>query len=173
MPFIDIHPLSGAFFANRLDRLADLIVAQGEELLRDAGLDMPSRTVSLILLIGDKRQISAAEIASLLEQPHQLVTQRAEILIDLKLVERRDDPADGRRKMLVLTKGGQEQYHALQIRLAEAANAFSALFKEIDCDLSALVTRATRALDEKPLLKRVQNAAEKLAISDGRTKRKC
>lgn len=90
MPSIDINPLSGAFFANRFDRLTDLIVAQVEVLLPDAGLVMLSGTVSWILLIGEKRQMSAAEIASLLEQPHQLVTQRVETLSDLKLVERRD-----------------------------------------------------------------------------------
>jgi DNA-binding MarR family transcriptional regulator len=159
MAFPDDHPLSGAFLANRLDRLADLIADQGEALLRDAGLDMPSRTVSLLLLVGDHRKLSAADAAALIGLPHQLVTQRTELLIGLGLVERKDDPADGRRKVLTLSAKGKGQYARMRTRLTEAAAAFEALFDDIGCDLAAMAAKAQAALERKPLSARMKPAA--------------
>ncbi len=156
MSYVDAHPLTGAFVANKLDRLSDLIAGQGEYLLRDAGIDIPSRAVSLALLIGEQGQLSVADIASLLGQPHQLVTQRADVLTDLGLIERTGDPGDGRRKILVLTAKGEDQFAKLQIRLSEAADAFAGLFDEIQCDLSALVTKAMEALDRASVLDRIK-----------------
>lgn len=153
--YTDTHPLRGAFVANLLGRLVDTIVAQGEDLLQDAGLDFPSRAASSILLIGERGNITAADIASALDQPHQLVTQRIELLIDLKIVKRINDPKDGRRKILVLTDKGTKQFMRLQARLANADRAFEILFKEIECDLPAVVARAMDALGKRSILDRV------------------
>jgi DNA-binding MarR family transcriptional regulator len=153
--YTDTHPLRGAFVANLLGRLVDRIVAQGEDLLQDAGLDFPSRAASSVLLIGERGNISAADIASALGQPHQLVTQRIELLIDLKVVKRISDPKDGRRKILALTNKGTQQFLRLQTRLANAERAFQGLFEEIDCDLPAVAARAMEALGERSILDRV------------------
>ena len=155
MSSADDHPLNGAFLALRLDRLADLIAEQGEQLLRDAGLEMPSRTVSLFLLLGEHGPLSAADIARMLDQPHQLVTQRADILLNLALIERRSDAADGRRKILTLSAAGDDQFARLRIRLGEAADAFAQLYREIECDLAAMVTKAATALRQTPLPQRI------------------
>jgi len=159
MSYPNDHPLKGAFLANRLDRLADLIVVQGEALLRDAGIDIPSRTVSLLLLVGDRAKLSAADAADLLDHPHQLVTQRTELLIDLGLVNRKVDPADGRRKILMLSARGKTQYARLQRKLSEAAEVFAALFDEIGCDLSAMAAKTQAALERKSLLERIKESA--------------
>jgi len=153
--YTDTHPLRGAFVANLLGRLVDMIVAQGEDLLQDAGLDFPSRAASSVLLIGERGNISAADIASALAQPHQLVTQRIELLVDLKIVKRVNDPKDGRRKILTLTNKGTQQFLRLQTRLANAERAFQGLFEEIDCDLPAVAARAMGALGKRSILDRV------------------
>lgn len=158
MSFVDTHPLRGAFVANQLERLVELIVAQGEELLRQAGVQFPSRAASTVLLIGDKGEIAVADIAKALAQPHQLVTQRIELLMDLGIVKRANDPADGRRKIVVLTAKGVEQYRRLKARLAQAQTAFAALFAEIGCDLPAFALRAVEALKQRPLAQRTAAA---------------
>ena len=165
MTFPDDHRLAGAFLANRLDRLADLIAAQGEALLAEAGLELPSRAVSLLLLVGDRGQLSAADAATQLGQPHQLVTQRTELLIDLGLIARKDDPNDRRRKILTLSTKGKAQYTRLQSRLAEAAAIFAALFDEIACDLSAMVTKAQAALERQSLTERIRQRAPRKRVS--------
>ncbi len=59
--YLQTHALQGAFFANQLDQLAELIVGQGELLLQDAGIQIPSRAVSAALLIGERGSISVAD----------------------------------------------------------------------------------------------------------------
>ena len=152
----DSRLFGNAFVASQLERVADLIVTQGEAILEDAGVEFPSRAVSAVLLIGERGQISAADIADALDQPHQLVTQRIELLIEAGVVDRVPDPEDGRRKILQLTDKGSLQFERLKLRLDEADKAFAALFKEIDCDLPAICRRTFDALSQSPLLKRIK-----------------
>ncbi|PHR59245.1 MAG: hypothetical protein COA47_09795 [Robiginitomaculum sp.] len=154
--YTDTHPLRGAFVANLLSRLADVIVEQGEQLLLDAGLEFPSRSVSSVLIIGERGKISAADIAKSLNQPHQLVTQRIELLLEMKIVKRIADPKDGRRKTLTLTAKGKKQFKQLRTCLAMADRAFSALFDEIGCDLTLVAERAIDALADNSILNRVE-----------------
>lgn len=159
MSFVDTHVFKSAFLANRLERLAELIVRQGEMLLSDGGVAVPPRAVSAVLLIGERGALSVADLAKALSQPHQLVTQRAELLLELGIVERVADPDDARRWTLRFTRKGMEQFRRLKQRLSLAADAFAALFKEIDCDLNAAVDRAAKALEAAPLAERVKATA--------------
>jgi DNA-binding MarR family transcriptional regulator len=156
MTFIDAHPLKGAFLVNRLERLAELIVRQGETLLQDGGVEFPPRAASTVLLIGDRGAMSVADIAKALSQPHQLATQRVERLLELGIVERVPDPFDGRRWTLRLTRKGVDQFRRLKLRLVQTVDVFAALFEEIACDLDAAIARASRALEETSLTHRVK-----------------
>jgi DNA-binding MarR family transcriptional regulator len=152
--YIDDHPLSGAFVANQLIRLADMISDQGEALLTDAKLDFPARAVSTVLLIGERGAMSAADIANTLEQPHQLVTQRVELLIKAGVIEKFTDPDDARRKILKLTTEGKDQFARLQTMLSKADKVFSALFLEVSCDLPEIIVQFGGALNNSSLLER-------------------
>ncbi len=158
--FVDTHPLRGAFLANRLDRLADLISGQGEVLLQDLCIEIPPRAVSVFLLIGERGEISAAEIAGLLDQPHQLATQRIDLLIEAGVIERMPDPDDGRRKILKLTAKGRRQHLNVRLRLEDTARVFAALFEEIGCDLNECAERAADALTRRSLMERVATLDE-------------
>ncbi|HMM68396.1 MAG TPA: winged helix DNA-binding protein [Dokdonella sp.] len=170
--FTETHALKGAFVANRLTALVDLIALQGDSLLQDAGVSIPSRAVSCVLLVGDQGQASAADIAKALDQPHQLATQRIEALIQLGLLKRMEDPGDGRRKILALTAKGKDQYARLNGRLAEAEQAFLGLFAEIGCDLPAVLERTLQALRSTPLLQRIQANATAAKTSTSRKGRR-
>jgi len=156
--YTDTHQLRGAFVANLLGRLVDMIVEQGEQMLLDADIEFPSRSVSTVLMIGERGKISAADIAVALNQPHQLVTQRIELLLDIKIVKRVSDPKDGRRKILVLTAKGTKQFKLLQNRLALADRAFETLFQDIECNLISATERAMEALTANTILQRVKAA---------------
>lgn len=166
MRFLDSHPLRGAFVANTLERLVSQIVEQGDVLLRDAGLDFPSRAASTVLLLGERARISAADLAKALDQPHQLITQRVDLLIELGIVSRAGDPGDARRRILVLTAKGKRQFKALKARLTLAEAAFAALSAEIGCDLLDATRSAIAALGRSSVLERVR-ALEK---TGGRSK---
>ncbi len=171
MTYVDTHPLHGAFIANSLRRLIDLIGAQGEIMLQDAGIEFPPRTVSSVLLIGERGKISAADIAKNLNEPHQLVTQRIDLLITLGIIERREDPSDKRRKTISLTPKGITQFQSLQKRLAEADVAFSNLYAEIDCDLPTVTLRMLDALESTSILDRVKSAGTSTGKPDNSIKK--
>ena len=156
MQFLDSHPLRGAFVASSLERLAAVIVEQGDDLLRDAGLDFPSRAASTVLLLGEQTRMSAADLAKALGQPHQLVTQRVDLLIDLGIVSRTRDRGDARRRNLVLTSKGKRQFVGLKARLTLAQATFTALSAEIGCDIASAVLSAIAALERSSLLDRVR-----------------
>ena len=155
MTFVDDHPLRAVFVASLMERLVNQIVEQGDDLLHDAGLAFPSRAVSTMLLLGETGGASAADIARELGQPHQLVTQRVELLIGLGVITRTDDSSDARRKLLKLTPQGRQQFQRLKKRLALADKAITSFFEDIDCDLSAAASRAMDALSRSSLLERV------------------
>jgi DNA-binding MarR family transcriptional regulator len=156
--FIQSHALRRAFLANLLEQLAAQIVSQGEALLEDAGVIVPARAVSTLLLLGERGEMSAADLARVLRQPHQLVTQRVELLIGLGVVARVADARDARRKALRLTAKGRRQRALLNRALTRADAAFAALFDEIGCDLAAKAVDAMAALDRSPLLGRARAA---------------
>lgn len=166
----DAHVLKGAFLSNGLLRLVDLIALQGDDLLGDADIIIPSRAVACTLFIGDTDRVSVADIAKALDEPHQLTTQRTDVLSELGLLKRIDDPDDSRRKLLMLTRKGKDQYRRLIIRLAEIEQAFLGLYAEIECDLPIVLARAIEALDRTPMLKRIQMNDKKVDSSTPRRK---
>jgi DNA-binding MarR family transcriptional regulator len=155
--YINTHALRGAFIAHQLQNLADLISEQGKMVLENADLPFPPRAVSTVLLIGERGEVSIAEIANALRQPHQLVTQRVEVLIALGTVERLDDPRDGRRKILRLTPQGAAQFVRMQDSLEKVSRAFGDLFEEIGCDLPGSAQRVAQALEERSVHERVRS----------------
>ena len=155
MAYFENHPLHGAFVSHWLNTLTDLIADQGEEMLRDAGITVPSRAVSIVLIAGERGEISAADVAQVLGQPHQLVTQRVDLLVKLGMLERAIDPKDKRRKILRLTSVGTEQFSQLVKRMEQVSAVFTALFEEIECDLADMSRKAADALGRSSLLARV------------------
>ena len=154
--YTDTHGLGAAFIANQLERLAEQIVEQGTDMLEAAGIRFPSRAVSTVLFLGENEPASTADIARALGQPHQVATQRVDLLIQLGIIERIDDPDDGRRKLLRLTPQGRDQFTVLTERLKKAGQAFEALYAEIGCDLAVVTRRAAEALQNKSLLNRMK-----------------
>lgn len=159
--FIDGNVFSDAFVGNRLTMLVDLIVDQGDRLLKEAGLSFPSRATSTILLVSQRENLSTADIADELDQPHQLATQRVDSLVRLRLLERRNDPMDARRKTLSLTHKGKEEAAILQATLRDAQLAFQGLYQELGVNLGSIATDAIVALQQTPLSARIENSANR------------
>lgn len=155
--YFDDHPFAGAFIAARMLRLANLISDQGNEMLASAGVEVPSRCVSMVLFIKEHGGASAAAMAAGLELQHQLVTQRIALLIKLGLVEKSVDPSDARQKRITLSPKGEAQFPALEQFLKDASHMFQALEHEIDASLSVAIERASEALKRRPLAVRIQD----------------
>ncbi len=154
-PFIDAHALRHAFVGNALARLVDMIAEQGDALLNVAGLNIPSRAASTMLLIEERGDLSIADITRELHQPHQLVAQRIDLLAEEGLVVRVSDPSDGRRKILRLSSKGKKEAAIMKERLQGAAIAFDGIFDEIGVNLSEAAEAASVALERANLTERI------------------
>ncbi|HEV7689857.1 MAG TPA: MarR family transcriptional regulator [Hyphomonadaceae bacterium] len=146
--------LRRVFLPALLEKLAALITEQGEEALKHSDIGLHPRTTPTFLQIAKYGPMSAADIAKALNQPHQLVTQRIDLLLEIGVIARADDRADARRKLLKLTPKGKVQLELLIVRLGQAEQIYAQLFDEIGCDLAAAVTDAITALERKPLIER-------------------
>ena len=155
MNYTTSHRHHTAFLGSHLEALATLIVSQAETALEEADIPVRSRTVSAILVIAKRKSTTIAEIADTLRQPHQLVTQRIELLLRHGIIERHPDPQDGRRKLLSLTRKGRSIHQKLEAFLEEIAKAFVDLFGEIACDLEEKVEQAREQLSRKSLIDRM------------------
>jgi len=152
--FIESHPLAGAFLGHQMQRLVDLIVTQGDALLTEGGVSTPARASSTLLLLDERGPLSAADIARELDQPHQLATQRIDMLIAMGVLNRVADPKDGRRKILVLTKEGEAEIKNLRQYLERADEVFEGLYKDIGLNLSEAALAAIAALTASSLSER-------------------
>jgi DNA-binding MarR family transcriptional regulator len=160
---MDTHPLSGAFLSNKLLRLVETIADQGEALLTSADILIPPRAISTVLMIGELENVTAADIANSLDQPHQLATQRIDVLIKLGLITKRPDTKDSRRKVLELTEEGEGQYKKLIEMLGHIRTAMDTLYQELGCDVAGIAVKAVKALKERPLIERISDGHDKLA----------
>ena len=152
MNYTTTHRHHTAFLSSHLEALATLITSQAETALEQADIPIPARTVSATLVIAEKGKTTIAEIAETLSQPHQLVTQRIELLLKHGLIERHPDPEDGRRKLLCLTPSGRSLHKRLEAFLVEVTTVFAGLFGEIACDLEEKVDQACSELSRRALI---------------------
>ncbi|WDI30889.1 MarR family winged helix-turn-helix transcriptional regulator [Hyphococcus flavus] len=155
--YVDQHDLSSSFLGFRVSRLLDIIIEQGDDYLAQAGIVFPARINSTILLIDEYSEVSTNDIAGKLGHPHQLVAQRVELLLSLKLVTRVPDPYDNRRKVLKLTSKGKAQVKLLRRCLTDASSAFDRLFQELGVDLNQTLDNAYAAFLNQSLFERVHN----------------
>ncbi len=75
--------------------------------------------------------------------------------MELGLVTKRPHAADSRRKVLVLTEKGQDQYNRMIAMLGEIRAAMDALYDELGCNLAGMATEAVRSLKARPLIERI------------------
>ena len=124
--------------------------------MRAEGLSFPSRANSTVLYISEHNGASTADIMRELHQPHQLVAQRIDLLMELGVVERLDDPNDKRRKILRLTRKGKKEAALLRNAMKDAIRAFERLFDEIDVEMDEAVRSMTKALADASIGERVK-----------------
>lgn len=157
---MDTHVLSRAFVSNKLLRLVETLADQGQVLLESAAIEIPPRAISTVLMIGEIPDVTAADIATSLDQPHQVATQRIAALIKLGLITKRPHPTDSRSKVLILTARGREQYQTMMVILEKIRAMMDALFDEIGCDLAGKAVEAVAALKARPLIERARELGE-------------
>lgn len=151
----DLHK---AYLGKHANELVLVSSQQVAEVYRQRGLMIPVEVSSTLQYLGDQPKPSMADMARDLAVPHQLVAQRVKKLINIGCVKRRPDPNDARRTQLVLTAKGRQQHKLLVQAMADTAVVYQTLYDEIGCDLPAMLCAAIKALKDRPLSQRFEDA---------------
>ena len=146
--------LRRVFTVRALEKLIALLETQADAALGRSGVEFPARTTPIVLLLAQRGPLSAADVARELAEAHQLVTQRINLLLDLKIVSRVADPHDARRKLLRITPRGKKQLTLLSVGLEEAEAVFAVLFEEVGVDLETVAMQMIEALQRQSFLER-------------------
>jgi DNA-binding MarR family transcriptional regulator len=158
-PLSYLGDLRPAFVANFALRLVDAICEETQAHADRLGILAPSRTHSAILFLHRRGPATLSEIARIDGQSHQLVSARFAPLEQLGLIERFDDPMDGRRKPYRLTRTGRADAKLIEAATVREAEAMQRLFEEMGQDLIAVLEEAIERLRIKPLSKRLLELA--------------
>ena len=142
------------FIGRPIDELSALIVEQSAMIFEEQDIVIPVRSCSLMTALGHLKEASASDLASTLDQSHQLILQKLPKLLRLDLVERNPDPEDARRKVFSLTEKGKEQLALFQDCSVQLRKAYKELFEEVG-DIKRLATVTIAALRERTLSSRV------------------
>lgn len=135
-----------AFLGLMSNRLIDRIVEEGGRYAETSGVRAPVRFMSSLLLLADREQ-SVTELARALGMTHAGAIKAVQTLEKEGLAVRRDDPCDGRRKIIGLTEQGRSAAQEADAFMKRARAAYQTLFEEIGVDLYAAITAANAALD--------------------------
>ena len=152
--------MRSAFLAHNARRLADLLVAQGTEMLNAHGLQTPSSSVSTVLHLRDVEATTVTDLAKVFGHTHQMSAQRIAGLVERGLVERISNKNDRRSSLVSLTSAGRKEALQLANIVVRASSALDVLFKEIGCDLTEAILTAERHLQGRPLLARMEESAQ-------------
>ncbi len=146
---------SKAFVAHHARRLAELIIAQGTDILLEARLTTPTTSVSTILHIAKEECVTLTDLAACLGFTHQMAVQRIGKLEKLGLIIRVAEEADKRKKHITLTAKGKKEAERLELICEQMAEMFDDLNKEIGCDLTEAILKAEQSLVSIPMGKRI------------------
>ncbi len=142
-----------SFLGRLSEALSAKIEEQTRELFDDAGIVFPVRSASLLTALGGAGKASAADLARMLGQSHQLVLQKLPALLRLGLISQHADPGDARRKLFRLTSEGGVQLAKLDAYRKRIGAVYRQLFDEVG-DVHQAIMKAIDALEKRPLRQR-------------------
>jgi len=148
--------LGGAAIGARLRRLSERIDRDANRVYALLGIEFEQRWMGVLDLIARRGPMSVNELAATLAISHPSVSQTRRSLTAAGLLEEQPDAADGRRRILHLTRDGR----ALVRRLRPVWAALEAAGRELNAeahDAVSALDRLDEALDRRSLFERVND----------------
>jgi len=155
--FEAVDELGPSFIGLQLYQLLSVINVQGNKLLKDLNLEIPSRVASSLMLLKINGPMSVTQLGSTLNMSHQLMAHRIKTLKELKLIIQKKDPNDGRRMLFHLTYKGDQLASNLQKVSQIAIDGYMDLYEELDVNLYEALIKARKLLLKKPLYERIKD----------------
>jgi DNA-binding MarR family transcriptional regulator len=145
----------GAALGARLRRLSETMDADAARIYGELGVAFEQRWFGVLNQLVERGSASVGDIAAALRIKHASVSEARQSLEAAGLVGSEPDPADGRRRLLLLTAEGE----AFAARLAPVWSAFEAASEDLNREAGEVIAALERlelALGRQSLAERIR-----------------
>lgn len=149
-----LRSLGGAVIGAYLRRLSERIDSEANRVYAQLDVAFEQRWMGVLDLLVKRGPMSVNEIARELKISHPSVSQTRASLMTSNIVAERPDPTDRRRRILYLTRKGEELVDRLMPVWAALEQAGEALNAEAG-DVVRLLKRLEAALERQSIVDRV------------------
>jgi GNAT superfamily N-acetyltransferase/DNA-binding MarR family transcriptional regulator len=144
-------------FASRLRRLSETMMAEGEELYRDLGVEFRPRWFPAFYALSKRSPLAVGELAASLGVSHTAVAKIADEMVRAKLVHvAKNGRGDRRRRLYALGPEGKRALRWLRPIWREIGRAVGELLAESGGDLLSGVDRFEKAFARRSVADRVR-----------------
>jgi GNAT superfamily N-acetyltransferase/DNA-binding MarR family transcriptional regulator len=150
-----LHEYGGLLLGSRLKRVSEALYAGVDTVYAASGIDLPSRSVPILLLLRDGGPLAITELAKELGQSHAAVSQLSRTLVERGVVKERSDPADDRRRLLALSPAGQSLLRRMEPIWKAVVAAVDELSAATGLDFLAALTAFDQALEQRGFAARI------------------
>jgi len=158
----ELNDYGGLLMGSRLKRLSEAMYAGVDEIYREHGVWLSSRSFPILFLLRDNGALSITDLAGRLGQSHPALSQMRRKLLAEGVVAERADPKDERRRMLTLSKKGR----VLMDGMGQVWKAVEGAVEDlVGAEFGPALVRIDEALIEKNFARRVRDRL-RLAVSD-------
>ncbi len=141
--------LGALSFGSRLRRLSDKIMRQASRVYQSYGLDFEPKWFPLFYLLSQQNEMGIMEIADCLGITHPAVIQIAKELEKKQWVKSGKSKTDARKRILILTKKGQELLPQLREIWEKIRQVNESLIQSHQHNLLVAMDEMETALNEK------------------------
>jgi len=154
----DVFSELGALaLASRLRRLSETMMAEGEELYRDLGVEFRPRWFPAFYALSRRSPLAVGELADALGVSHTAVAKIADEMVRARLIRVvRNGHGDRRRRLYALSPGGRRVLARLEPIWREIGRAVSEILAEAQADLLSGIGRFEKAFAERSVADRVR-----------------
>jgi len=150
-PFFYNYDFRSAFLAGVANRLRDQISNEAQGIFKRNKLITPVTDVSLMLFLNFNGPSSITDIARALDFSHQRVALRIGALENLKLLSRKVDKNDQRRKLITMTTLAKKEMLFIEKMYIQTSKKIDAMFEHLEINLMDKIQEAIEYLEKEPL----------------------
>ena len=154
----DVFSELGALaFASRLKRLSEMMMAEGEELYRDVGVEFRPRWFPAFYALSKRSPLAVGELAAALGVSHTAVAKIADEMVRVRLIRVvRNGDGDRRRRLYALSPVGKRTLGRLEPVWREIGRAVSEILAEAEGDLLSGIGGFEKAFAQRSVADRVR-----------------
>ena len=141
--------------SSRLKRISDRLVQDVNDIYQAKGIELEASCFPLLFLIARDGPISLRNAEIQLGTSQPLISQKAKILIDRKMIKVERDPNDGRARQMSLTDTGRDVIARAQPIWAKMDKAMADLLVHHEGSLFRILTHLETILEEENSADRV------------------